>query len=54
MNKLISKYTQKIANYIIDRLEIAMKHERDEEFQILLNLGLSLNEWCEKRGIELK
>ena len=54
MNRLISKYAQKIANYIIIRLEIAMKNERDEEFQILLNLGLSLNEWCEKRGIELE
>lgn len=54
IKRVISKYAQKMANFLISRLEIAMQNGNDDEFHILLNLGFSLNEWCIKREIELE
>ena len=54
MNKVIKKYAQKIANQLIYRLEIAIENDNDYEFQTLLSLGLALDDWCIKRGIELE
>lgn len=54
MNKIIEKYAQKLANQIINRLEIAIKNESYREFDMLLDFGLTLDRWCINKGIELQ
>jgi hypothetical protein len=54
MRNLIKKYAQRIANHIVFRLEIAIENDNDYEFQTLISVGLVLDEWCMKKGIELE
>jgi hypothetical protein len=54
MRNLIKKYAQRIANHIVFRLEIAIENDNDYEFQTLISVGLALDEWCMKKGIELE
>lgn len=51
MKKLIKKFAQSYADFIIERLKSA---QSDKEFETWYIQGLYLDLWCENKGIELE
>jgi hypothetical protein len=54
MNRFLQKKCQRLADWIIVKLEKSLETGSDREFDTLMEFGLALDRWCQKRGIDLE